>query len=76
MARVLRRPGGRGGAAFLMLQACHLLAGHPAAFLDELRLTNPEVDGTTIDLLIERHPHDVGVSATRPVEGVEIVVVE
>lgn len=44
------------------------------ASLGELRIHNLEVAGATVDLLLVRHEHDVGVNVLRREGNVEILV--
>jgi glycogen debranching enzyme len=74
-------------STFLLLQACLGLSingpeaqvyfAHPhlPAFLTELRLHNLEVAEATVDLLLVRHEHDVGVKVLRREGDVQIMVV-
>ncbi|HWA99260.1 MAG TPA: amylo-alpha-1,6-glucosidase [Pirellulales bacterium] len=64
-------------SVFLLLQAClgltvsgldrHIYLDRPSlpGSLDELRVHNLDVNGSTVDLLLVRHKHDVGVSVLR-----------
>jgi glycogen debranching enzyme len=75
------------GAVFLMLQAClgltidapgRLLFSRATLppFLDRLRISNLTLGANVLDLELERHPHDVSVSASRRAENVEILVLK
>jgi glycogen debranching enzyme len=44
------------------------------ASLDELRIHNLDVNGATVDLLLVRHKHDVGVNVLRRVGSVRVTV--
>ena len=46
------------------------------ASLGELRIHNLEVAGATVDLLLVRHEHDVGVNVLRREGDVQILVVK
>jgi hypothetical protein len=46
------------------------------ASLGELRVHNLEAGGATVDLLLERYAHDVGVTVLRQEGDVEILVVK
>jgi glycogen debranching enzyme len=75
-------------SVFLLFQACLGLTvdGTAArvcftrprlpASLGELRIHNLEAGGATVDLLLERHAHDVGVTVLRQEGAVEILVVK
>jgi len=45
------------------------------ASLDELRIHNLEVGDATVDLLLRRHEHDVGVNVLRRDGDVQLMVV-
>ena len=74
-------------SAFYMLQAClglsfhfespHVRFDHPLlpAFLDFVEFKNLQVGQGSIDLALERHPHDVGVHVLRKVGEAEVSVV-
>jgi glycogen debranching enzyme len=74
-------------SVFLLLQAClglgvngpeaqvSFFRPHLPAFLAEVRINNLEVAGATVDLLLVRHEHDVGVKVLRREGDVQIVVV-
>ncbi len=74
-------------SAFAMLQAClglsfhfespHVRFNHPLlpAFLDFVEFKNLQVGQGSIDLALERHPHDVGVHVLRKVGEAEVSVV-
>jgi glycogen debranching enzyme len=74
------------GAVFLLLQGClglvvggverqvWLLQPRLPSFVPELRITNLEVAGATVDLLLVRHGDDVGVNALRRVGDLSVVV--
>jgi glycogen debranching enzyme len=76
------------GAVFLMLQAClGLSIDAPARrlsfsgavlppFLRRVRLEHLAIGEDCVDLQLERHPHDVGVSVLERAEGVEIVSIK
>ncbi len=76
------------GAVFLMLQACIGLSIDATTsrvsfsravlppFLQEVRLENLLIGEASVDLLLERHPYDVGVRVLRRAEGVEIVLLK
>jgi len=76
------------GAVFMLLESClglridasarRITFSHPVLppFLDRLRIENLQVGSATIDLVLDRNPHDVGVSALRRAEHVEIVVLK
>ncbi len=73
------------GAVFLMLQACLGLSidapGRRLSFsravlppfLKEVRIENLAIGSGTLDLQLERHPYDVGVSVLKRDENIEIV---
>ena len=76
------------GAVYLLLQACLGLdvdavrrrvtfnrAMLPAS-IDWLRITTLRVGESTVDLLLERHPHDVGVTVLQRRGPVEIVAMK
>jgi glycogen debranching enzyme len=74
------------GAVFLLLQGCLGLSVRQAdrqiwlhqpqlpPFVPELRITNLEVAGAIVDLLLVRHGEDVGVNVLRRVGDVSVVV--
>jgi glycogen debranching enzyme len=76
------------GSVFMLLQASLGLSvdgrareirfENPAlpAWLPEVRLTNLQVADATTDLLLERHPHDVGVTVLRRQGRVRVTVVK
>jgi glycogen debranching enzyme len=76
------------GSVFMVLDACLGLSidaragevrfANPAlpAWLPEVRLTHLKVGGATVDLLIERHPHDVGVTVLQREGRVKVTVVK
>lgn len=76
------------GAVYLLLQACLGLTVEATpprvtfrrAILPEqvqsLQVTNLTVGGASVDLLLKRHPHDVGVTVLRRDGDVEIVAVK
>jgi glycogen debranching enzyme len=76
------------GAVYLMLEAClGMSIDAPArriafnratlpAWLNQVRLENLSIGGASLDLLLERHPYDVGVRALRRADDVEIVLVK
>ena len=73
-------------SVFLLFQAClgleinapdaqiRFTRPHLPASLVELRIHNLEVAGATVDLLLVRHEHDVGVTVLRREGDVEILV--
>lgn len=75
-------------SVFLLLQACLGLEingpearicftrPHLPASLGELRIHNLEVAGATVDLLLVRHEHDVGVNVLRRDGDVQILVIK
>jgi glycogen debranching enzyme len=75
-------------AVFGVLQACLGLSVHgrhgrlvlrrPVLphYMDELRIRNLRVGEAAVDLVIERHEHDVGVQVTRRVGSLDVVVVK
>ena len=75
-------------SVFLLFQAClglgingpdrHVSFIRPRlpASLGELRIHNLEVAGATVDLLLVRHEHDVGVTVLRRDEDIQITVVK
>jgi glycogen debranching enzyme len=75
-------------SVFLLFQAClgleinglaaqiRLTRPQLPASLGELRIHNLEVAGATVDLLLVRHEHDVGVNVLRREGDVEILVVK
>jgi glycogen debranching enzyme len=75
-------------SVFLLLQAClgleingpeaRIVFSRPClpATLGELRIHNLEVAGGTVDLLLVRHEHDVGVTVLRRDGDVQIMVVK
>jgi len=75
-------------SVFLLLQACtgcridarnrQVRFKHPSLppFLDEVRIRNLRVGGASVDLLLERHPSDVGINVLRREGVMEIVVVK
>ena len=76
------------GSVFMLLQAClgmsidtparELRFENPAlpAWLPEVRITNLRVGEATADLLLERHPHDVGVTVLRREGRIRVTVVK
>jgi glycogen debranching enzyme len=76
------------GAVFMLLEASlglridaparRIVFSHPVLppFLERLRIENLRIGDATLDLLLDRNPHDVGVSAMRRTEGFEIVVLK
>jgi glycogen debranching enzyme len=74
-------------STFLLFQAClglgingpeaQVYFSHPRlpTFLAEMRIHNLEVAGATVDLLLVRHEHDVGVKVLRREGDVQIMVV-
>jgi glycogen debranching enzyme len=75
-------------SVFLLLQAClgleingpeaRIVFSRPClpATLSELRIHNLEVAGVSVDLLLVRHEHDVGVTVLRRDGDVQIMVVK
>jgi glycogen debranching enzyme len=75
-------------SVFLLLQAClgleingfeaRIVFSRPClpATLGELRIHNLEVAGVSVDLLLVRHEHDVGVTVLRRDGNVQIMVVK
>ncbi|MFQ5724284.1 MAG: hypothetical protein ACE5G6_07295, partial [Terriglobia bacterium] len=75
-------------AVFLLLQACLGLSvrGTPPQlcfhspllpeFLQEIRIKNLRVNHARVDLLLQRHPQDVGINVTHKEGNVEIVVIK
>jgi pentatricopeptide repeat protein len=75
-------------SVFLLFQAClGLTINGPAAqvffhrprlpaALNELRIHNLEVAGATVDLLLVRHEHDVGVDVLRRDGNVQVLVMK
>ncbi len=75
-------------SVFLLLQAClgleingpeaqiYFTRPHLPASLGELRIHNLEAAGATVDLLLVRHEHDVGVTVLRREGSVQILVVK
>jgi glycogen debranching enzyme len=76
------------GSVFMVLQACLGLSVDAAAqevrfdnpvlpeWLPEVRINHLEVGGATADLLLERHPHDVGVTVLRRNGPLRVTVVK
>jgi glycogen debranching enzyme len=74
------------GSVFLLLQACLGLGvggvdrqvwfhqPQLPPFVPELRITNLDVAGATVDLLLVRHGDDVGVNVLRRVGDLSVVV--
>jgi glycogen debranching enzyme len=74
-------------SVFLLFQAClgltidgperrvYLTRPRLPASLDELRIHNLEVGDATVDLLLRRHEHDVGVNVLRRDGDVQLMVV-
>ena len=74
-------------SVFLLFQAClgltidglerrvYLTRPRLPASLDELRIHNLEVGDATVDLLLRRHEHDVGVNVLRADGDVQLMVV-
>jgi glycogen debranching enzyme len=77
-----------GGAVYLLLQACLGLeiTADPARVvfrravlpesLESLELLNLNVGNGSVDILLDRHPHDVGVKVLRRDPGIEIVSIK
>jgi glycogen debranching enzyme len=75
-------------SVFLLLQACLGLEIHAPetrvcftrpqlpASLGELRIHNLEVAGASVDLLLVRHEHDVGVNVLRRDGALQVLVVK
>ena len=75
-------------SVFLLLQAClgleingpegqiYFTRPYLPASLGELRIHNLQAAGATVDLLLVRHDHDVGVTVLRREGGVQILVVK
>jgi glycogen debranching enzyme len=75
-------------SVFLLFQAClgleingpeaqvYLTRRRQPASFGELRIHNLEVAGATVDLLLVRHEHDVGVNVLRRDREVQILVVK
>ena len=77
-------------SVFLILQACLGLSfNHSTAtpqirfaastlphYLDEVRIHNLTVGEASVDLVLQRHPQDVGLQVTRRQGDIEIVVVK
>jgi glycogen debranching enzyme len=73
------------GAVYLLLQAClglHvdaarrrvvLTRGYLPQSIDWLQITTLRVGDATIDLLLERHPHDVGITVLHRNGAIEVV---
>jgi glycogen debranching enzyme len=76
------------GSVFMLLQAClgmsidtpgrEVRFENPAlpAWLPDVRITNLQVADGSVDLLLERHPHDVGVTVLRREGRIRIDVVK
>jgi glycogen debranching enzyme len=76
------------GAVFLLLQAClglevkgpeaQVCFSYPCLppFLKEVRIRNLKVGEASLDLLLRRHPHDVGVNVLRREGDIEVRVVK
>jgi glycogen debranching enzyme len=76
------------GSVFMLLRSClglciqgfgrRVLLRHPVlpAFLDEVRLLGLRVGEASVDLLVTRHPEDVGVNVLRRTGPVEVVVIK
>jgi glycogen debranching enzyme len=74
------------GAVFLLLQACLGLSidapnrrltfsrASLPRFLERVHIKNLLIGTSSLDLLLERRPHDVSVSASRPTDDIEILV--
>ena len=74
------------GAVYLLLQASlglridalarRITLTHPVLpeWLESVRLAGLQIGGSSIDLLLERHPDDVGVTVLRREDGIDIVV--
>lgn len=75
-------------AVFMLLESClglridaparRITFSHPVLppFLDRVRIENLRVGTATLDLVLDRNLHDVGVSALRRAKDVEIVVLK
>jgi glycogen debranching enzyme len=76
------------GSVFMVLQACLGLSIDASAqevrlenpalpeWLPEVRISGLEVAGASADLLLERHPHDVGVTVLRREGALRVTVVK
>jgi len=58
--------------------ARRIVFSHPVLppFIDRVRVENLRVGPATLDLVLDRNPHDVGVSALRRSEDIQIVVLK
>jgi glycogen debranching enzyme len=75
------------GAVFMLLQSClglsvdavareiRFVAGTLPEMLPWLRITNLHVGAATVDLLVERHTHDLGIHVLRRTGPVEVVTI-
>ena len=73
---------------FMLLQACLGLSFQPAtpricfaspllpALLQQVHITNLDLDGNTLDLDLHYHPQDVGTRITRRIGNVEMVIIK
>jgi glycogen debranching enzyme len=76
------------GAVFLLLEAClglriegerrRITLANPRLpeFLREVRVTNLPIRDGSIDLLFERHAHDVGVTILRKDADIELMILK
>ena len=76
------------GTAFYLLKACLGLSFQPAtpricfaspllpAFLQQVQITNLDLDGHALDLDLHYHPQDVATRITRRIGNVEMVIVK
>ncbi|MGH8809421.1 MAG: amylo-alpha-1,6-glucosidase, partial [Noviherbaspirillum sp.] len=74
-------------SVFSLLQACLGLSFDPAkseirfrhpqlpAFLDTVKIRDLPINDTTVDLMLQRYPHNVGVNILRKDGAVEVVAV-
>jgi glycogen debranching enzyme len=74
-------------SVFSLLQACLGLSFNPSnseirfrhpqlpAFLDTVKIRDLPINGTTVDLMLQRYPHNVGVNILRKDGAVEVVAV-
>jgi glycogen debranching enzyme len=75
------------GAVFMLLQSClglsvdavnreiRFVAGSLPEMLPWVRISNLHVGGATLDLLVERHPHDLGIHVLRRTGPVEVITI-
>ncbi|MGE0702649.1 MAG: glycogen debranching N-terminal domain-containing protein [Vicinamibacterales bacterium] len=76
------------GAVFMLLEAClglridaparRIVFSRPVLppFLDRLSIENLRIGPATLDLVLDRSPHDVGVTVLRRSEDIQIVVLK